>query len=585
LTDKRSWKFWLGLLLAASPSLAPLWLITQYGVNVHFWDEWDPNLAGLYVKAYQNQLTFADLISQHNEHRMLFPRLIYFAINYFTSWNNLANLWTGWMLVCIASACVFWLIRKTASPGRGIILWFLCNLALFTPAQGEDWLWGIGVANILPMTLVAMAVVAAVSVKPQWLKLVVCLILATATTFTNGNGFCTWPLLGAILFWSESRQEFRKKIWLLAVWITGFAVNTAVYFYHYTRPVTTNAYYTIRPLGVLLYFLTFCGNAYSHSTTYSISEACIGLGGLMVAMYLACVAYFLHCRRRGQFDLCRTMLPWLALGGFTVLSALLAAVCRSASGTQPAINSRYVTHTVFLSVALIGLVPMIWYDLRGHLRSWLSPAWDHLPACMATVFVLLQVSTYPSAFKGGEGWRIFQRQLKAAVLLVNIVPNNPQLNLVFPSREILRALANQLNEMGYLQPPLIATDNAADIRSSDPDACRGQMESGTISHSGDVTVKGWAVFTHPPQGVDCVLLTYLDAHGQPRIFGIADVGTPRDDIATHLNDARYEDCGWQATFASMIFPVDIKPLRISAWALDAESGKAFSLPGAITVQR
>jgi hypothetical protein len=61
------------LLTAVLPFVIPLGLIGSFGRNYLFWDEWDPDIAGVYVKAHQHWLTFSDLAAQHYEHRILVP--------------------------------------------------------------------------------------------------------------------------------------------------------------------------------------------------------------------------------------------------------------------------------------------------------------------------------------------------------------------------------------------------------------------------------------------------------------------------------------------------------------------------------
>src|SRR6476660_6013776 len=175
---ERQMRKWVrGVLLAAAflPAIFPLALILKYGVDFPFWDEWDPDIAGIYIKAHQHQLTFGDLVKQHNEHRILVPRLAYLALNSITHWNGIDELLFEWLMVCATSLGILWLCVHTLSPdrrvtGRVIFLWFVCNLLIFSPAGWENWLWGIGVENVMPMLLItAMLVVLCASWRP-WLK-------------------------------------------------------------------------------------------------------------------------------------------------------------------------------------------------------------------------------------------------------------------------------------------------------------------------------------------------------------------------------------------------------------------------------
>src|SRR5436189_3578557 len=78
MTLKRSLSLASLLLIAAPPLLIGL-LIFRDGVDVPFWDQWD-GTAPLFEKMAAGTLRFADFFAQHNEHRLLFPRLIFFGL-------------------------------------------------------------------------------------------------------------------------------------------------------------------------------------------------------------------------------------------------------------------------------------------------------------------------------------------------------------------------------------------------------------------------------------------------------------------------------------------------------------------------
>ena len=79
MTLKRSRTLAELLLIAAPPLLIGL-LIFRNGVDTTFWDEWD-GTAPLFEKMAAGTLGFADFFAQHNEHRILCPRLIRERLN------------------------------------------------------------------------------------------------------------------------------------------------------------------------------------------------------------------------------------------------------------------------------------------------------------------------------------------------------------------------------------------------------------------------------------------------------------------------------------------------------------------------
>ena len=62
---------WLGLLL---PVFLSVNFVVRVAVDVPFWDQWE--LVPQISRMYAGTLRFADLYLQHNEHRILVPRLV-----------------------------------------------------------------------------------------------------------------------------------------------------------------------------------------------------------------------------------------------------------------------------------------------------------------------------------------------------------------------------------------------------------------------------------------------------------------------------------------------------------------------------
>src|SRR5437588_13026825 len=94
------------LLLIAAPPLLIGFLILRDGVDTPFWDEWD-GTAPLFEKMAAGTLGFADFFAQHNEHRFIFPRLIFFGRGRLTHCNIPTELFVVWFLslLCLFNTC------------------------------------------------------------------------------------------------------------------------------------------------------------------------------------------------------------------------------------------------------------------------------------------------------------------------------------------------------------------------------------------------------------------------------------------------------------------------------------------------
>ena len=99
--------------LLGSPALICLVFIAVYGVNVVFQDQW--SFVPIFEKLYSGTLDFSDLIAQHNEHRYLIYRIILIFPGSITRWNNLAEMYLSWFLLC----CICFTLYKIYTSSTG----------------------------------------------------------------------------------------------------------------------------------------------------------------------------------------------------------------------------------------------------------------------------------------------------------------------------------------------------------------------------------------------------------------------------------------------------------------------------------
>ncbi|MGD1278333.1 MAG: hypothetical protein ABR964_14065 [Tepidisphaeraceae bacterium] len=595
---------WLALLLAASPAIFPLVLILRYGVDMPFWDEWDPGLAGMYIKAHQHQLTLADLLAQHNEHRVLIPRLLYLLLNTATHWNDVGDLVFAWGIVCCTSLCVLWLIHKTAGQtddqapslsggfafrdGRTIFLWFLCNLLIFSPDQSENWLWGIGLANQVPTLLLFLALVIACSSLPMGWKLGICTVVAVAAIYSSGNGILCGPLVALVLAGS-SRQLLKTHRWTMATCLAVFLAAIGLYFIHYTEPTHAGAHnMSSDPTAIFLYTLVFVGGPLCTGTQYPPVPAGITIGSALLFLLAAMAGYCLYARRTGRRELADRMIVWLAVAGYGLLSGFIASFFRAGIGTQQALSSRYVSYALYVPLALVMLLPAVFADLSRRQALGTTRLWIQAPGVLIAAMIVLHVLCFAPSLRFYPIWRMDRRQAKATLLLAKVLPGNPQIkSLIYQTPAVLVEEARILNDMGYVHPPLIDSNNAELIRQTDPahkDDFIGGLDQAEQGSDGTVNTTGWAFCPRTGQWADAVFLTYDNEQHQPIIFAAARTGMRREDIVEKLGPD-YAWCGWYASYPASLLPQGLKVMHVTAWALDADTGKAVHLSGGYTVQR
>ncbi len=534
---------WLLVAGAASPAFLALWTIRRYGVDLPVLDQWAPDIAGAVIKAQQGRLALADVVAQHNEHRMVVPRLLMIVLALASRWNTVWEMVAAWAIAGVTSAGILWLGVRTAGSrldGATLAKWFLCNLLIFSPAQWENWLWGVGIANVLPPAcLVVGAAVLGSSWRPA-LRVGCAALLATAATFSIATGVLAWPTLGALLW--------RKRLHRIA-WIAAFLANVALYAWHYVEPphpVGVDAYFAGVP-RIAHYALVFLGNAFASASPLHPAAISAVAGGLMLAMLAIAGVRF-----SGRMPV------WIALAGFAVLGALTVALFRAGFGPEQAAASRYASVSILLPIALVHLVPLAGAGVR-------------LTAFLGAALGLLQACTVPASLDACVDVAVSRRQGKAQLSLIDVLPADRLAiqDLSFDPPTMI-AEARALNALGCLRPPLIASDRIALLQGSA--IVPGRLESTLRSRTGQIRAAGWAL---PPRGkatVDAVLLTCDDARGEPVLVAVAHVGAKRADLAAARQDTSYLWSGWVADL-----PVVPQPAAVRAWVLDADTGKVSKL--------
>jgi hypothetical protein len=471
--------------------------------------------------------------------------------------------------------------------GKVLILWFLCNLLLFSPVQYENLLWGMGLVNVMPTLFIFWGLWVAAQGLNHWSKFAVCFVLATAATYSSGNGVLAWGLVGIVLvasIWPANRQP---AIVFLILWIMGCALNVAVYFHGYVQPPNTGTRSTsTNPSAIAIYAITFLGGPFAHIAKMSATTIAQIFGVTMLGMYLAAIAYFLYFRR--QRELANRMLIWFMVGGYAIFSACIAGLFRAGFGNDQALVSRYSSFAIYLPVALVILASLIIDDLRLRNPKW-EEFWLALPKGLAGLLILVHYLSLSPALADAQTISRVSHQAKGALLYAGIFPNSP--GFVQPvSTDTAQTLqeAIELSSFGYLQPPLLSSRDAEKIRATDP------AEIATFAGKFDVfsyddfhrpVMAGWAINRKTFGQVDSVFLTYDAPNGESRIFAVARLGGNRDDLARKMGDDAFEWSGWVATLSMNDLPADRNTFQVTAWVLNASTGQAVPLDGQLQLKR
>ena len=554
------------------------YLVLKNSVNVPYWDDW--YIPGLMItKISEGGLIFQDWFAQANESRPIFPRLIFISLAYLTGWDLRYQMLLTFLVACLIAFNIFYLSQKTVEPNPLKLLFLntLANLLIFTPVS-ENWLWGMQTITIIPMACITTYAVIFYSNLSNKTKLLMGMGLATISTFSFANGILMWILALPLFFLSDglNLSAWKKKKWFLGLWLAGLVANASLYFYNYHQPPNTPSFLeaVIHPFKTVAYFFAFLGSPLGIPSL--ILSQWIGLSFILLFV-LVCVYLWKFRQARG---LVYRMTPWLIVASYTLISALMATAGRIGFGVEQALSIRYITFSVWLGVALIYLMAIVFQDAA---TKNFGPPKRRLMA-KPIIYGLTLAFLYFSfnSFTYGTNYMSWLQQKrvygKSCVVLINIFRDEACLQKVMSSEvDFTVDLAKKLSELGFFKPKLVDSSifQTSEKQGQKTANSYGELEKFTKLNAENYTVAGWSIIPEHNKPADSVILTYEQSNGSVTPFAIVAVDRFRPELESALHRPNYRYSGWQANF-----PYDkIPPLetQMSAWAFDTETGKAYRI--------
>ncbi len=451
----------LAELLLIAGSAANRLLIFRNGVDTPFWDEWD-GTAPLFEKMSAGTLGFADFFAQHNEHRILCPRLIFFALGRLTHWNIRAELFVSWFLALI---CLFNIWQMTQRSGwkdstRSFWILFSSSVLLFNPLNHDNFLWGFQIGFVLPLACATACIWVATYARHP-LNFVFSIILCTICTFSIASGLTSWLLTTPLLMLAQARSTSSKKWW--AIWILTFLLELMAYFWDYEKPRNHPSLWSplSHPMPAIEFVLGFLGNPFTFGTNLPPLPLGVVMGGLLVVLLLICAVYLWN--KRTDRNLLAEGLPWLMLAMVAVSSAVLTMIGRLGFGPAQVQASRYITFAVTLPIALLALVPMV----RSHWTRSFSARGQLITKVASFLLLAHSSSCLPKLPSDLPIWPVIRQMRlygKRLSRLSMLCLNRSAGQRVFPYDGRVKSAANALNRIGYCVPraPIKSYRNVAD---------------------------------------------------------------------------------------------------------------------------
>ncbi len=353
----------LPYLLAALPFTWLTVAVIVYHLDFPYLDQWE--FVPLLQKMYEGRLRPVDLWAQHNEHRLIFPRLLMLVMARLSNWN------IGWELATnlVLGACLFvvlaWRIERTRSTaGRTELIWLLpiVSLFVFSMSQWENWFLGWQVQEFLNILAVAcgLLLLSSNAERMSAFRFAGACVAGIVATYSFANGLLFWPIGMAVVLVGRNRGdgEGGRLLWC-GLWAVVGLITAASYLYDYQTP----SYHPSlvlpfnQPLDYLVYVLTYLGAPLSN---FSVGGAAFTGGAGIV--FLVALTTVLVRLRNGQ---AQVWLPYVALAAYAVGSAAITGLGRVGFGAEQAMSPRYITFSNMLWIANLVLAVVVFGDMRS----------------------------------------------------------------------------------------------------------------------------------------------------------------------------------------------------------------------------
>ena len=492
----------------------------------------------------------------------------------------------SFVLSCLISFNIYKLQGLTIYNNQlqRFFVFFISNILIFSPIQYENWLFGIQIIYFVPILCITTSIIIAYSKITISIKFFFCMCLSVISTFSSANGILCWIVIFPVLALSKSHNELPSKKWYLLAWVVSFVSNIFLYLYKYQTPShhPSLSKAISHPLDALIYFLAFLGGLPSFGIyqTYSVLLSSI-IGIVLIVIFLIAYAYSAKMSKNSRQTY--GIYAWLAIAVYSLLTAMIVTLARLGFGLHQALSSRYTTFSLYVLISLINIMPIIANQLEREEKFSRSKARSYqiIPFTIV-VLLFLHLAIFNIMVDSMARMRLQRLHAKACLLFINYIEDECLTKNVYPNISILRQRANTLNNLGYLRPNLIESNRVRDIAGADEDNAYRYGAFESLQRGERYIASGWAILPERREPPDAILLAYGSVGGHPIVFALTDVGADAGLTRSMIQGAPRSRWRWHKSFSLAGLPAS--PLKFTAWAFDAERGKAFKLNGAHATQ-
>ena len=561
------------------PILILFVFIKSFSVNVPVGDDWA--LLPFFDSLKSGTANFEIFFSQHNEHRIFFPRIIFAILAFSSGWNINVEIWFSFIIsiVSFIFICGISQISFGKHLHLSVIATALSSLIFFSPIQVENWLWGFQIAwfVIISCMISAAYLLSATNFK---FKVLVSASLCLVASFSSAHGLLTWIAITPLIL--SIRRSWKDKVLTLASWYFGFLASVVAYTNGYQKPSyhPDTLFFLKNPIDFLKYFFSLTGSPFNVNQT-----PIAGILGLFAVSFFTYFNWLFLKYLLAKDDndsnrlLSLSLAPWLSIGWFAILFALMTSVGRAGFGVEQAMASRYtsISNLLFISCLQIGL--LIYSQKRIYLRR-KHVFWQGF---MTALIVLIFLIQYLNGISMGSEYKIQRSQGKECLELIHYLSIDKFkfdcLQPIFPNVEFIKSNYPTLGKLGFRDFP-----KNVKFASTDSDSPNGYVDypkSPLVKsiQNDQIIMGGWAALPNENDQPSAVFFSYNEEHS---FFATAPIHQPRPDVGKALGSGKYTNTGWSVSISISQLPVGENIIK--AWIYSKSKNQFIPLIGQVKVK-